>query len=265
MIIDAHVHIGREPNEPESKYKDSLAQLLKEAKKNKVGKLVVITGDGPDSENASTEQTLELIKDLKNIYVVAGVDVSNHVNYDQLEGWLKNQKILGIKFYLGYRYFYPTDPRCKPIYELCQKYNRPIIFHAGDTLGGIIEKPKIKYAHPIHIDEVATEYPDLKIIIAHLGNPWIWSTAEVIYKNPNVYADISGLIIGKDHNNHYVKSVQRRIKELHAYVGKQKLIYGTDWDVCDMKRYIKFAKSLGFSKKDRQKLFYENAQMLFRI
>ena len=265
MIIDAHVHVGREPGEPRSKDKESLEKLLREKKKNRIDKLIVIAGDGPDSETASTKEVLELTKGIEGIFVIAGVNPLKENDLDQLENWFKDKKIVGLKFYLGYRHFYPTDEKCKPYYELCLKYNKPIIFHTGDTLDGIIEKPKVKYAHPLAIDDVATDLPNLKIVIAHLGNPWVWDTAEVIYKNPNVYADISGLIIGSDFESHYVKSVKRRIKEISAYVGEQKLIYGTDWNVCDMKRYKKFAKNLGFSKEDRKKLFYENAQKLFGI
>ena len=51
----------------------------------------------------------------------------------------------------------------------------------------------IRYAHPLLMDEVAMRYPDLKIIMAHLGHPWTVDTAVVVRKHPNVYADISGL------------------------------------------------------------------------
>ena len=54
---------------------------------------------------------------------------------------------------------------------------------------------KVRFAHPLNIDEIAVENPELTIIMCHLGNPWILDCQEILYKNQNVYADISGLVI----------------------------------------------------------------------
>ncbi len=141
----------------------------------------------------------------------------------------------------------------------------PVIFHSGDTLAGYVANPKIKYSHPIHIDEVATDFPKLKIIIAHMGNPWLVDCAEVLYKNPNVYADISGLVVGKDLKTPYGKLMKRRIEELIAYVGSDKLLYGTDWPLCPMKEYLRFVNALRISKAAKEKLFSQNAKKAFNF
>ena len=61
---------------------------------------------------------------------------------------------------------------------------------------------KLKYAHPLNVDEVAVDNPGVKIIICHLGNPWILDCQEILYKTKNVYADISGLFCGVPSNEY---------------------------------------------------------------
>ena len=269
MIIDAHTHIGKLPHSLYSEsYQKNLDLVIKEAKDNKVDKLIIIAGlEKKDGINLTTKSLLDLIRGHKNVYAVAGIHIDYEKGYlGKLEGWLKEKKVIGIKFHTGYQHFYPGDERCKPIYELCIKYDVPVIFHSGDTLAGYVPNPKIKYSHPIHIDDAATDFPDLKIIIAHMGNPWLISCMEVMYKNPNVYADISGLVIGDELHTPYGEVMKKRIQELVEYTAPDfKLLYGTDWPLCHMEQYIEFAKNLGFSQSNMEKLFSGNAKKLFKI
>lgn len=267
MIIDSHVHLGKLKNTKFSEsHEKNLEFLLEEIKENKIDKVIILSGMVKDDFNIPTKEMLELVSDNKNILVVGGINVLNYTNNDlaELEQWIKNKKIIGIKLYPGYQHFYPSDEKCLPIYNLCQKYNVPIIFHSGDVLAGYIKNPKIKYAHPIHIDDVATDFPNLKIIIAHLGNPWLIDCAEVLYKNPNVYGDISGFFVGEP-DKQYADLIRKRIQELIIYVGEDKLLYGTDWPIAPMNSYIKFAESLNLKPEQKEKLFSGNATKLFKL
>ncbi|MBS3903091.1 MAG: amidohydrolase family protein [Anaplasmataceae bacterium] len=269
MIIDSHVHIGLTDHHPPLKSKEEgLEKLLREAKGAKVSHLIVIAGfKDRDPYDGSTSEVLRLTKDVKNISVVGSVNVIRYTKaqLQALEVGLEKKQIAGIKIYTGYQHIYPNDKRCLPLYKLCLKYDVPVIFHSGDTLPGYVQNPKIKYSHPIHIDEVATDLPDLKIIIAHMGNPWLIDCAEILYKNPNVYADVSGVILGEDFKHPYSRLVLKRIEELIHYSESHKLLFGTDWPLCRMKSQIAFAKKLPLSKNDFEKLFFRNAANLFRI
>jgi len=75
------------------------------------------------------------------------------------------------------------------IYAEAQRHGLPILFHQGTSP---VRTAPIRYAHPLLIDEIAIRYPDLKIIMAHLGHPWQVETCVVIRKHPHVYADLSG-------------------------------------------------------------------------
>src|SRR3989344_1152117 len=275
MIIDAHTHIGRLPDSVFAKmtYDKILNCLLKEMKTARVAKSMVLADLQTYPQNAifspKTELLLGLFKNIKNLHAIGTIDILDYKSKEPsyLEDLFKKRKIFGIKLYPAYKYFYPNDKICFPVYRLCQKYGLPVILHMGDTLTVPGRPPaKIKYSHHIHIDDVAADFPDLKIIIAHMGNPWLIDCAEVLYKNENVYADISGLVIkDADLNSPYGALMKKRIQELFIYSSPRKLLYGTDWPLASMKTYIKFTKNLGIPKKDLDYVFYKNALELFKI
>lgn len=270
MIIDSHTHIGKLLNSPYSEScQKNLELLLRETKENKIDHLVILAGfKHGDDFNISTENLLDLVKDKEGVHVIGSIDILEYKEdyLGKLDDWLSRKLIKGVKLYPGYQHFYPNEERCKPVYELCLKHDVPVIFHSGDVLIGYVQNPKIKYSHPIHVDDVATDFPDLKIVIAHMGNPWQIDCAELLYKNPNVYADISGLFEQYDIEKNYEELMRRKIKDLVSYTGAEhKLMYGTDWPLFPMKSYLKFVKSLGLRGKELDNLLYGNAVKVFKL
>jgi len=86
--------------------------------------------------------------------------------------------------------FYPDDERCAPLYDVCERFNRPIIFHSGicwepDTLSC--------YSRPVEFEKLACCRPKLRICLAHFGWPWVQETAALLLKYPNVYTDTAAL------------------------------------------------------------------------
>ena len=270
MIIDTHTHITKRPDSKFSQsFEDNVRLLIDEMKETGIQTSLVIAWAGNyNNERPSTSQLLELIKEQASLKIVAGLDMINlqPSDIEELEGYMRGKKVIGVKLYTGYQHFYPSDERCLQVYNLCIKYNMPVIFHSGDTLAGVVPNPKLKYSHPMNIDEVAADLPDLKIVIAHMGNPWLTDCAEVLYKNPNVYADISGLVVGEDLETPYGNMMRNKIRDLINYVGKDhKLMYGTDWPLAPMSIYVKFSESLGLKGEQAEELFYKNAQKVFGV
>ncbi|GIV79686.1 amidohydrolase family protein [Litorilinea aerophila] len=107
---------------------------------------------------------------------------------DELERCRTELGLRGIKLGANYQNFDPLEPRALAIYERAQRYGLPILFHQGTSP---VRNAPIRFAHPLLMDEIAARYPDLKIIMAHMGHPWQVDTCVVIRKHPNVYADIS--------------------------------------------------------------------------
>jgi hypothetical protein len=99
-------------------------------------------------------------------------------------------KLRGVKLGPIYQNIHPTDPRMLQVYKFCEANHLPILIHQGTTF---VRTGPLKYALPIQLEDVAMEFPELKMIIAHLGHPWIADTLVLIRKHPHLYSDISAL------------------------------------------------------------------------
>jgi predicted TIM-barrel fold metal-dependent hydrolase len=200
----------------------------------------------------------------KKLGIVASYTINNHDsrNLKKYRIWFQNGILKGIKIYCGYEYYYPNDERYQPIYDLCTEYDIPIMIHTGDTYS---KKGKVKYSHPLNIDDIAVDNPDLNIVICHAGNPWILDCQEVVYKNKNVYADISGLVVG-NFNSFTQKYYKIRIKEMLGYVGNpHRLLFGSDWPISNVNSYLNFVSNLNLDDETREDLMLKNAQNIFHI
>ena len=136
------------------------------------------------------------------------------------------------------------------------------MIHTGDTYA---PTGKVKFSHPLNVDELAVDFPRVKFVICHLGNPWFRDCMEVVYKNDNVYADISGLVLG-DFTDRFEEYMRRQLQEMLLWgMNPRKVLFGTDWPISTMESYLGFMDELKLPYKDKQLLFYENAARLFKI
>lgn len=269
MIIDSHTHISTLPGTKfhEKSFEFVLAALLKEMKASKVDHAITLPLPEKDNQyGPDVAKSVELMAKHKNITILGTADPLSMTKsvLEKLDYWFSKKMISGLKLYPGYYHYYPTDKICHPLYKLCLKYDVPVIFHSGDTFG--VRPPRLKHCHPFIFDDLAVDFPDLKIIIAHLGNPWLTDTAELLYKNKNIYADVSGLFYGDwMPGTRYGNLMAEKIDELTIFASAKKLLFGTDWPLAPMKDYIKFVGGLGFSKADLDLTMYKNAANLFKI
>ncbi|HXU96018.1 MAG TPA: amidohydrolase family protein [Candidatus Nitrosotalea sp.] len=243
---------------------DRVKKLLLEMSNHGVDYSLVLSSYKVNSERPSTRQLIDVSKKHDNIGIVAGFSIDNHTNSDlkQYRKWIKEGFVKGLKIYCGYEHYYPYDKRYQKVYDTCVEFGIPVMVHTGDTFS---EKGKLKFSHPLNLDEVAVDNPELKIVMCHLGNPWIEDCQEVVYKNDNVYADMSGLAVGKF--DHFFEEIMvEKVAELINYAGEPRyLLYGTDWPISDMGSYINFVSKLKLKKEYRNKLMYQNAKDLFNI
>ena len=96
----------------------------------------------------------------------------------------------GVKLGPNYQVFDPLDPSALRIYELAERLRLPVLFHQGASP---LREAPLRYAHPLVMDEIAIRFPDLRIVMAHLGHPWQRETIVTIRKHPHLYADLSAL------------------------------------------------------------------------
>jgi predicted TIM-barrel fold metal-dependent hydrolase len=99
---------------------------------------------------------------------------------------------IGVKFHPGYQDFVPDElESAKAVYRTAQDLGIPVLFHQGTTR---LQPSYIRPCRPVHLDRVAVDFPDLTIILAHVGYPWVDEAVHVAWRNPNVYVDLSGIL-----------------------------------------------------------------------
>ena len=97
----------------------------------------------------------------------------------------------GIKLYPSYDHFYPNDPALYPVYTLAQEHRLPVMFHTGSS---VFRGAKMKYADPIHLDDVAADFPELVLVMAHGGRGFWYDKAFFLSRiHPYLFVEISGL------------------------------------------------------------------------
>ncbi len=264
MIIDVHTHLNNYHEEKVVSISECLDKLQVSMDRNGVDYALVLTSYKVTEHRPSTRQVIEATRDLKNISVVAGISFLNYKEKDlrEISEYLEEGLVKGIKLYPGYEPFYPHDNRLQVVYDLAVEHDVPVMFHSGDTY---TPKGKVRFAHPLHIDDVAVDHPDLKIVICHVGNPWIRDCMEVVYKNANVFADFSGLVLG-DFSDKFEKYMKTQLEEMILYAGEPKyLLYGTDWPISTMRSYIAFMKQLDLPDDKKELIMWKNAAELFKI
>jgi predicted TIM-barrel fold metal-dependent hydrolase len=264
MIIDCHTHINYYEDETVPALPQMLEQLQREMRRNRVDIALVLTSYKVNPGRPSTRDAVVATRDLKNIFIVAGMSYLNFREEDveELRGYLREGFVRGLKLYPGYEPFYPYDERLHPLYALAEEFDVPVMIHSGDTYD---PKGKIKFSHPLHVDDVAVDHPNVKLIICHIGNPWVRDTMEVVYKNKNVYTDISGLVLG-DFSDRFEVYMRKQIQEMLLYgVEPEKVLYGTDWPISSMQSYLEFIDELKIPERDRNKIMWENAARLFKL
>ncbi len=265
MIIDCHAHLtkrqlcGRGRKE----------QLLAEMRAAGVSATFLMGEAVANGTWFDTRELLEEVDGIPELKVIAGVDVDGDVGkqaeeYDTL---IAAGKVVAFKLYPGYQYFYPADERLEPVYAVAKKRKVPVVIHTGDLYTeGAYQPPLLKYSHPLHVDEAAATHPDVTFVIAHLGSPWFADAAEVVFKNPNVYADVSGFFQGttkSEHEEAYVALVKRRLADAIAYLGDaSRFLFGTDWPLVTQEETVAFFRQ-AIPPKDQGLFFRGNAERLF--
>lgn len=118
----------------------------------------------------------------------ASVDPNDADCVEALEHAVTDLGLRGLKLGPAYQHFDPADRQHWPLFEACQRLGIPIIWHQGTTFPSTA---RLRVSSPLALEDVAMEFPDLTMIVAHLGHPWEEDLVALIRKAPNMYADIS--------------------------------------------------------------------------
>jgi hypothetical protein len=264
LIIDCHTHLNRYEEGQWATLRERYDELKREMRKNGVDHALVLSSYRVSEERPSTREILEVVGDDPQIGVVAGVSYYNYRAADlaDLRVLLSEGCVRGLKLYPGYEAYYVHDPRMRVIYELAAEFGVPVMIHTGDTFD---PKGKVKYAHPLEVDEVAVDFREVTFVICHLGNPWVTDAMEVIYKNENVVGDISGFTLG-EFDERFEQYMLQAVKQVLTFAGNpSSLLYGTDWPICRMSSYLRFVRNLGLSEEETELVLWKNTARIFKL
>lgn len=279
-MIDAHVHVAP-PNLPGvgslagtlRMRPEAVAAALKQELKAAGVKHVFAMGEWNvgDDDPLGIGRTLaigELVPGLKPIGICCPNRGDQPDHLKRVEAELKLGRVVALKCYLGYLHFEPAHPNYRRYYELAAHFKIPVVFHTGDTYS---PEAKLKYAHPLGVDEVAVDHRDTKFIMAHLGNPWTLDAAEVIYKNLNVWADLSGLVVGDglepSEGEHFdaLNDIANRVRAAFRYTERpNRFVFGTDWPLIPIAPYAEFVRQI-IPAVHHAQVFEENARVVFKL
>jgi uncharacterized protein len=164
----------------------------------------------------------------------------------------------GLKFHAGSQHFFTNDPKFYPLWQRASELGLICLFHSGTTGvgagtpggGGI----KLEYMKPIpYIDDIAADFPDLKIILAHPPFPWDREGLAMLRHKPNVYMDLSGWAPA------YFDPL---VVQYARTIAQDKILYGSDWPVLTPQRWLRDWAQYEFAPEVDIKIMRDNAAKL---
>jgi predicted TIM-barrel fold metal-dependent hydrolase len=221
--------------------------------------------DGDDP--LGVRSTLEIADQVPGLLAIGVADParSDADHLRRVEQQLHSGQVRALKAYLGYLHYPPDHAGYRPYYELAERFKLPFVFHTGDTYS---PSAKVRFAHPLLVDDVAVDHPGVRFVLAHLGNPWLLDAAEVVYKNVNVWADLSGLVVGDVAtflNEDVLKESVENVAKAFRYAERpNRFLYGSDWPLAPMAPYRDLIRRI-IPEAHREMVFEENARLLFGL
>jgi len=224
---------------------------------------VVFTVDAPKEPRKITN---EEIAELAHQHADVAIPFASVDPHRGKEGVLLARKLIreygvkGFKFHPSVQEFLPNDPLAYPLYEAIAEAKLPALFHTGQTGvgagtrggGGI----RLKYSNPMLLDDVAADFPDMPIVLAHPSFPWQEEALSVATHKPQVYIDLSGW------SPKYFPPI---LVQYANTLLKDKILFGSDYPVMSPERWMEDFDQLPIKPEVRPKILKDNAAKLLGL
>jgi predicted TIM-barrel fold metal-dependent hydrolase len=261
MRIDAHLHLP--VLEEGHTYPLAKEKLLADLHRHQVDYAILIPDNQAGSPIGDLPACLELVKDTPQLFLVGTIDLET-----QGKAWVRElgrlraeKRIVGMKIFPGHDPIYPTDPRLRSVYELCQAHGMPMVMHTGWNSN----HPEVaQYNDPKYIVQVAERYPRLKIIIAHYFWPEVEYCFALTHGYANICYDTSGLADAE-----VVEATGR--EKIEAVLLKtlaekpRSVLFGSDYAMCSIPDHLRLVQSLPVSEEVREGILWKNAVEAFML
>ena len=242
----------------------TIAQMAAYYRERKMA-FVVFTVDherGMGLRNISNEEIAEAAAENADVAIpFASIDPARgKMGVREARRLIKDYGVRGFKFHPTVQAFFPNDHDAYPLYEVIAEAGLPAIFHTGQTGigagmpggGGL----RLKYSNPIYLDDVAADFPDMPIIMAHPSVPWQDEALSVATTKPNVYIDLSGWS---------PKYFEPKLVQYANTLLKHKVLFGTDNPAISPDRWLSDFEKIDIRPEVRPLIMKENAAQLLGL
>lgn len=270
-VIDFHIHIGTKEqflpwvmdffNKNNPHYAENFAESITPEraiaflKSHNVDRSVILAEYAPKASAMVTNEFVsQFTKNHEELIPFGCINFEDKKPYEEQAKYAV--EILGMKGFKllpSYQHFYPNDQSLFPFYEYIQSLGIPIMFHTGTS---IFHGTRIRYADPLLLDEVADEFPDLKIIMEHGGRTfWYDRAAWLISKYRNMHIGIAGIA---------TRHLPKLFPRLEQY--RDRFVFGSDWPgVADIKGLIERVYALPYNDETKEMILHKNAERLLGL
>jgi predicted TIM-barrel fold metal-dependent hydrolase len=280
VAIDVHTHAetsARSPRDPCSViFDEAMAKYFKEAGRPTIPQVaqyyrerkmaaVIFTVDS-EAEigiwRIANEEVAELAAENADVLIpFASIDPARgKMGVREARRLIEEYGVRGFKFHPSTQGFYPNDRKAYQLYEVIAEHKLPALFHSGQTGFGAQMRGgggvRLKYSNPMYLDDVAVDFPDMPIIIAHPSFPWQDEALSVGTHKPNVYIDLSGWS---------PKYFPANLIQYANSIMKSRMLFGSDFPVLTPDRWLADFEKIAIKPEVRPLILKENALRLLGL
>jgi predicted TIM-barrel fold metal-dependent hydrolase len=219
--------------------------------------------DAPeDPSRATPEEIAERARDYADVLIPFGsVDPARGAEgVARASRQIEEFGVRGFKFHPSSQGFYPNDRAAYPLYEVIEAAGLPALFHTGQTGAGAGTRGgggiRLAYSNPMYLDDVAVDFPDMPIILAHPSFPWQEEALSVATHKPQVYIDLSGW------SPKYFPPI---LVQYANTLLKDKVLFGTDFPVLTPERWMADLEKTAIRDEVKPGIFKDNAVRLLGL
>jgi len=279
LAIDVHVHVEaslRNPSEP-SVYQQAAGKYFKHDRaqptvpdiaayyRERRMACVVFSVDAERARGlppVSNEEIAELAAEHDDVLIpFASIDPGRGAaGVEEARRLIASFNIRGFKFHPQFQEFFANDKRAYPLYEVIAEAGLPAVFHTGHSGigtgmpggGGI----RLKYGNPMDVDDVAVDFPNMPIILAHPSWPWQDEALSICLHKPQVYIDLSGWS---------PKYFPAQLIQFANTQLKEKMLFGSDFPLITPERWLRDFETIAIRDEVRPLILKENAVRLLGL